>query len=151
MKKTRPECNSCVISFTPSIHMALVHPIVFCHAQHHLLLVLHPFIMCPVCTTASVLPLIPPVSNLLQNRCIGHSCSPWNSTISKASIFSPLLPYCQHHLSHLPIYFPCKHHLRNPKTSMQGSKFVVAMVANATIFSHLLPGCSCGSKHLLLP
>ena len=27
----------------------------------------------------------------------------------------------------------------------QGSKFVVAM------FSHLLPGCSCGSKHLLLP
>ena len=33
----------------------------------------------------------------------------------------------------------------------QGSKFVVAMVANATMFSHLLPGCSCGSKHLLLP
>ena len=26
---------------------------------------------------------------------------------------------------------------------LQGSKFVVA--------SHLLPGCSCGSKHLLLP
>ena len=25
------------------------------------------------------------------------------------------------------------------------------MVANATMFSHLLPGCSCGSKHLLLP
>ena len=24
------------------------------------------------------------------------------------------------------------------------------MVANATMFSHLLPGCSCGSKHLLL-
>ena len=42
---------------------------------------------------------------------------------------------------------------------LQGSKFVVAMVANATMFmvanatmfSHLLPGCSCGSKHLLLP
>ena len=33
----------------------------------------------------------------------------------------------------------------------QGSKFMVAMVANATMFSHLLPGCSCGSKHLLLP
>ena len=33
----------------------------------------------------------------------------------------------------------------------QGSKFVVAMVENATMFSHLLPGCSCGSKHLLLP
>ena len=30
----------------------------------------------------------------------------------------------------------------------QGSKF---MVANATMFFHLLPGCSCGSKHLLLP
>ena len=26
-----------------------------------------------------------------------------------------------------------------------------AIVANATMFSHLLPGCSCGSKHLLLP
>ena len=35
--------------------------------------------------------------------------------------------------------------------SKHGSKFVVAMVANATMFSHLLPGCSCGSKHLLLP
>ena len=34
---------------------------------------------------------------------------------------------------------------------LQGSKFVVAIVANATMFSHLLPGCSCGSKHLLLP
>ena len=34
---------------------------------------------------------------------------------------------------------------------LQGSKFVVAMVANATMVSHLLPGCSCGSKHLLLP
>ena len=34
---------------------------------------------------------------------------------------------------------------------LQGSKFVVAMVANATMFSHLLPGCSCGSKHLLQP
>ena len=37
------------------------------------------------------------------------------------------------------------------RKTMQGSKFVVAMVANATMFSHLLPGCSCGSKHLLLP
>ena len=27
---------------------------------------------------------------------------------------------------------------------LQGSKFVVAIVANATMFSHLLPGCSCG-------
>ena len=35
-------------------------------------------------------------------------------------------------------------------TLHQGSKFVVAMVANATMFSHLLPGCSCGSKHLLM-
>ena len=35
--------------------------------------------------------------------------------------------------------------------STQGSEFVVAMVANAAMFSHLLPGCSCGSKHLLLP
>ena len=34
---------------------------------------------------------------------------------------------------------------------LQGSKFVVAMVANATMFSHLLPGCSSGRKHLLLP
>ena len=33
--------------------------------------------------------------------------------------------------------------------SRQGSKFVVAIVADATMFSHLLPGCSCGSKHLL--
>ena len=33
----------------------------------------------------------------------------------------------------------------------QGSKFMVAMVANATMFCHLLPGFSSGSKHLLLP
>ena len=33
----------------------------------------------------------------------------------------------------------------------QGSKFAVATVANATMFCHLLPGCSSGSKHLLLP
>ena len=32
----------------------------------------------------------------------------------------------------------------------QGSTFVVAMVANATTFCHLLPGFSSGSKHLLL-
>ena len=31
---------------------------------------------------------------------------------------------------------------------LQGSKFVVA---NVTMFYHLLPECSCGSKHLLLP
>ena len=37
------------------------------------------------------------------------------------------------------------------RLNRQGSKSVVAMVANATMFSHLLPGCSCGSKHLLLP
>ena len=29
--------------------------------------------------------------------------------------------------------------------TIQGSKSVVAMIANATMFSHLLPGCSCGS------
>ena len=34
---------------------------------------------------------------------------------------------------------------------VQGSKFTVATVANATMFCHLLPGCSSGSKHLLLP
>ena len=33
----------------------------------------------------------------------------------------------------------------------QGSKFAVATVANAIMFCHLLPGCSSGSKHLLLP
>ena len=33
----------------------------------------------------------------------------------------------------------------------QGSKFTVATVANATMFCHLLPECSSGSKHLLLP
>ena len=36
-------------------------------------------------------------------------------------------------------------------SDMQGSKFAVATVANATTFCHLLPGCSTGSKHLLLP
>ena len=36
-------------------------------------------------------------------------------------------------------------------TYMQGSKFAVATVVNATMFCHLLPGCSSGSKHLLLP
>ena len=35
--------------------------------------------------------------------------------------------------------------------ALQGSKFAVATVANATTFCHLLPGCSTGSKHLLLP
>ena len=34
---------------------------------------------------------------------------------------------------------------------LQGSKFVVAIVANDTMSSHLLPGCSSGSKHFLLP
>ena len=39
----------------------------------------------------------------------------------------------------------------NISMTWQGSKFMVAMVANATMFSHLLPGCSFASKHLLLP
>ena len=30
-----------------------------------------------------------------------------------------------------------------------GLKICGILVANATMFSHLLPGCSCGSKHLL--
>ena len=34
---------------------------------------------------------------------------------------------------------------------LQGSKVVIAMTANATMFSHLLPRCSYGSKQLLLP
>ncbi len=37
------------------------------------------------------------------------------------------------------------------RNSGQGSKFAVATVANATMFCHLLPGGSSGSKHLLLP
>ena len=32
-----------------------------------------------------------------------------------------------------------------------GLKFCGMLVANATRFSHFLPGFSCGSKHLLLP
>ena len=32
-----------------------------------------------------------------------------------------------------------------------GLKIRGILVANATMFSHLLPGFSCGSKHLLLP
>ena len=32
-----------------------------------------------------------------------------------------------------------------------GLKICGILVANATMFSHLLPGFSCGSKHLLLP
>ena len=32
-----------------------------------------------------------------------------------------------------------------------GLEIAVATVANATMFCHLLPGCSSGSKHLLLP
>ena len=35
--------------------------------------------------------------------------------------------------------------------AVTGLEIEVAMVANATMFSHLLPGCSCGRKHLLLP
>ena len=38
-----------------------------------------------------------------------------------------------------------------PAFVIQGSKFAVATVTNATMFCHLLPGCSSGSKHLLLP
>ena len=37
------------------------------------------------------------------------------------------------------------------KYILQGSKFAVATIANATMFCHLLPGCSSDSKHLLLP
>ena len=50
---------------------------------------------------------------------------------------------------HLGLYFFLKKGVLG--LPVQGSKFVVAMVANATMFSHLLPGCSCGSEHLLLP
>ena len=32
-----------------------------------------------------------------------------------------------------------------------GLKICGILVANATMFFHLLPGFSCGSKHLLLP
>ena len=39
--------------------------------------------------------------------------------------------------------------IRNERIRGQGSKSAVAMVANATMFCHLLPGCSSGSKHLL--
>ncbi len=42
-------------------------------------------------------------------------------------------------------------HLQEIAFLLQGSKFAVATVANATMFCHLLPGCSSGSKHLLLP
>ena len=37
-----------------------------------------------------------------------------------------------------------------PKTTVY-SRHCVKKCTNATMFSHLLPGCSCGSKHLLLP
>ena len=37
-----------------------------------------------------------------------------------------------------------------PKT-IAGLKICGILVANATMFSHLLPGFSCGSKHFLLP
>ena len=35
--------------------------------------------------------------------------------------------------------------IRTNQSREQGSKFVVATVANATMFCHLLPGCSSGS------
>ena len=34
---------------------------------------------------------------------------------------------------------------------LSGLNICGILVANATMFSHLLPGFSCGSKHLLLP
>ena len=37
------------------------------------------------------------------------------------------------------------------KARDSGLKICGILVANATMFSHLLPGLSCGSKHLLLP
>ena len=37
-------------------------------------------------------------------------------------------------------------HTHDPGLKIRG-----ILVANATMFSHLLPGFSCGSKHLLLP
>ena len=52
-----------------------------------------------------------------------------------------MLPTC-----HIIAYYGGK-----PPSSCQGSKFMVALVANVTMFSHLLQGCSSGSKHLLLP
>ena len=39
----------------------------------------------------------------------------------------------------------------NIKPSFAGLEIRGILVANATMFSHLLPGFSCGSKHLLLP
>ena len=43
--------------------------------------------------------------------------------------------------------------LKSYRHGTQGFKFVVFsfLVANAFMFSHLLPGFSCGSKHLPLP
>ena len=37
------------------------------------------------------------------------------------------------------------------KIGSTGLEICGILVANATMFSHLLPGFSCGSKHLLLP
>ena len=37
------------------------------------------------------------------------------------------------------------------KYAHPGLEICDILVANATMFSHLLPGFSCGSKHLLLP
>ena len=38
-----------------------------------------------------------------------------------------------------------------PSFRYAGLKICGILVANATMLSHLLPGFSCGSKHLLLP
>ena len=39
----------------------------------------------------------------------------------------------------------------HPRSGYAGLEIRGILVANATMFSHLLPGFSSGSKHLLLP
>ena len=43
------------------------------------------------------------------------------------------------------------HLISNGEIPLTGLEICGILVANATMFSHLLPGFSCGSKHLLLP
>ena len=47
----------------------------------------------------------------------------------------------------LLLYLICG--LDNHYAAMSGLEIRCILVANATMFSHLLPGFSCGSKHLL--
>ena len=59
----------------------------------------------------------------------------------------------QYELGPLQDSYPAR---RRPTTfryhnSVTGLEIRGILVANATMFSHLLPGFSCGSKHLLLP